>query len=266
MSPTALIDAIVLAFSKSRLKDVVGTDALRMVLTGTMKDMLARENHLSLQPVYELLESQPGFVHEDAVPPLCRIKQWEPKLKLIVELPKELGVMPTEERERAAAQCYVPEEQVDKILTPRQRSTIPPPTTRVIEGTSDAREAQREANTSRRKLIAASAFAVVAIVAAIVSYKLTFGDRSDNIRLDQRDLSAEIPLGQVRQSGRLIGATLTDARWLDKPEADRRRQLEAALVKASVLGAQDIRVFDTRGRLVVSAAMRQSKPIITFAR
>ncbi|MEO8701135.1 MAG: hypothetical protein ABI867_13885 [Kofleriaceae bacterium] len=268
-STTALIDAIVLAFSKSRLKDVVGTDALKMVLAGTVKEMLAKENHLLLQPVYELLESQPGFVHEDAVPPLCRIKLWESKLKLIVELPKECGLMPTEERERNAQLCYVDEAQVDKILTPPQRTTNPPPlgATRILEGGSaETREAMREQNTSRRKAIAAGVFAAFAIVAMVVSYKLTFGADSGNTRLDARDLTAEIPLTQVRQSGKLVGATLSDPNWLTKPEVDRRRQLEAAVIKASTLGAQNLMVFDTKGKLVASATMRQGKLSVTFAR
>jgi hypothetical protein len=265
---TAVIDAIVLAFSKSRLKDVVGTDALKMVLAGITKEMLQKENTLSLQPVYELLESQPGFVHADAIPPLCRIKQWEPKLKLIVELPKELGLMPTEERERAAATCFVREEDIDKILVPRERSTIPPPLgARVVEGSSNAAQAsKRGPDVTRRKMIAAAAFVVVAIAAMIVSYKLTFGSDSGNVRLANSQLSPEIPLTQVRQSGKMIGAVLADQAWLAKPEVERRRHLELALINAAALGARDIRVFDSKGKLLASAAMRASKPVVTFAR
>src|SRR5215813_10841226 len=51
-SKRTIVDAIVLAFSKSDVRDVVGTDALRMVLEGRYVDMIKTAGVLTLQPVY----------------------------------------------------------------------------------------------------------------------------------------------------------------------------------------------------------------------
>src|SRR6476620_11382128 len=88
-----LIDVVVLCFAKSELKSLVGTDALRSVLEGAQRDLFPAPDTLSLQPVYELLESQPGFDADKAVMPFCRIKQWEQQLRVTVEMPHQLEVL-----------------------------------------------------------------------------------------------------------------------------------------------------------------------------
>ena len=49
-----------------------------MVLDPRYVEMVQTPGTLSLEPLWELLKTQPGFVPAHAIPPLCRIKTWEP--------------------------------------------------------------------------------------------------------------------------------------------------------------------------------------------
>src|SRR5687767_12076222 len=94
--PGLILDAIVLAFSRSAMREVVGTDALRMALTGLAKEIVTRDK-LVLQPLWDLLEAQPGFVKNDAAPPVLLIKTWQDRLGLTVELPEVFGEVTAEQ-------------------------------------------------------------------------------------------------------------------------------------------------------------------------
>jgi hypothetical protein len=115
-SRRVVIEAIVLAFNHSALRDVVGTDALRMVLTGRYADMVQQPGHLDLQPLWEILKSQPGFSVDKAQPPLCRLKSWEPALQITIDLPAELGRLTRADFDRLAFSCAVPEGKLYETL------------------------------------------------------------------------------------------------------------------------------------------------------
>ena len=65
---------------------------------GRYLDMVQTPGVLNLQPVYDLLLKQPGVVPEQASPAFCRIKQWENRLNMPIELPRELGALTSVER------------------------------------------------------------------------------------------------------------------------------------------------------------------------
>jgi hypothetical protein len=267
--PTSvLIDTIVLAFSRSRMKDLVGTDALRSVLAGT-KDLVPAANTLSLAPVWQLLEGQPGFVAEDALAPMCRIKAWEPHLKVIVELPGAAAALDVGTRARHAADCYIDERDLMKVLSPPVRPATPPAGVVVItaERVQGAEITQRVRfpDTNRRTVLAASAAAIAVLAVAISAY-LTFGGRGSTHALSPDEVSKEIPLAKVRQSGTLIGATLSDPAWLGAPEAERRAQIERAFAHATEHGARDLVVYDAKGKLVATAASQRGRVVVTFVK
>src|SRR4051794_27459401 len=88
-----VIDALVLACSQSDLKELVGTDALRMVLDGRYIEMVKTAGKVDLRPVWQILEAQPGFAPDAAAPPLCRFKSWEGNLGITIELPQVLAAL-----------------------------------------------------------------------------------------------------------------------------------------------------------------------------
>ena len=271
----AVIDAIVLAFSRSKLRELVGTDALKMVLSGTTttRELFPDPGTLSLQPLWDLLESQPGFIPEDATPPLCRIKSWESSLEMTVALPNHLLELDVEAQALRTAECPVGDDELQQILEPPAPPPPPAPAPVPRPRTSEPHAVETvsisglrvHSGSSRRTMIAV-ALAVLAIIAVIVSIKLTFGGESKATRLSASEISNEIPLTQIRQKGPVIGAVLADRSWLSKPEAERRQQLATALDNVKALGANDLVVFDSKGTLVASVASHAGKPIVTFAK
>ena len=96
-----IIDALVVAFSHSGVRDVVGTDALRSVLEVEFHEMFSG-SEFDLQPLWDLLSEQPGFVANDAIPPICVFKSWGPRLFINVLLPKDVSNLePVECNQRA---------------------------------------------------------------------------------------------------------------------------------------------------------------------
>src|SRR5262245_40357711 len=81
-----VIDALVLVFSRSKLRDVVGTDALKVVLDVQYRDML-RGSELHLEPLWALLVEQPGFDEQAARSPIARFKRLGGRLGVSVVLP-----------------------------------------------------------------------------------------------------------------------------------------------------------------------------------
>lgn len=261
-TPSAtLIDVVVLVFARSELKNLVGTDALRTVLSGD-RALFPSPGTMSLQPIWELIESQPGFDAEQAVPPMCRIKTWENQLKIKVEMPAALADLDMAAREKKAMECHVGDDDLNKVLkvpAPVSKKEV----TRAIESSSgpDRKTGGRGNNSVKIAL----AFAVLGLAAAGVSLYLTFGRGSggDTVKVASTELSSEIPLKDVRRNGKLVVATIADAKWLAKPEFERRKQLEAMGPKLRMQQASGMMVMDEKG--VVAAMIKLDRnPQVTF--
>lgn len=263
MTPTStLIDAIVLVFSRSKLRDLVGTDALKTVLEGSARDLFPEPGTMALQPVWDLLETQQGFQPDLAIPPLCRLKHWQGRLGVLVELPAQAQHLEASEIETQAMYCTANEDDLQKLLKPK---TVPiPSAARVVEVASDATDGDDRQAPSRRKMTFALVFMAIAIAAAAVSIWLTFRNASDTKHLAPNDLTAEIPLRDLRQAGPTFAGTLNDPNWLLKPEVERRRAMEAATLKAIPLGAKRFMVFDAKGKLRATSVLVNGKPVVTF--
>jgi hypothetical protein len=256
-----VVDAIVLAFSHSEARDVVGTDALRMVLDGRYVEMVKAPGALQLQPLYDLLKVQPGFVHQQSLPPFCRIKAWEPQLGAAIELPRELAELSASviERERQAARCKVPDEELSRVLRP-QAAPVPAPVARAPTGPVKMGLPDDAPPASKRKTMAALGLATAAAVGLMVSLVLVLsgGPR----KIVPSEISDVIPIASAKLSGPVVGIELADKSWLSRPEAERRRQLEDALARVQPLGASRIVVLDQEGRLHSSAAFEDGAPVV----
>jgi hypothetical protein len=271
----AILDSIVLAFSKSAMREVVGTDALRTLLAGLAKEMVTPDS-LKLQPLWSLLEDQPGFVKNDAAPPMLLIKTWQTKLGVIVELPDAFGEVSPEDCARYAATIKVDAAELDKLLAPP-----PPPVVedRVRRPTGERAKKPTEPSRPRSKTLSvqplqvvttsgprrfpwAIAALVLVLVAAIV-VRFATREPSSAVELSTSAVSSEIPLASARQNEAMVVATLSDPAWLETAEDARRKQLEAALEKIRSLDATSLSIVDGNGMLVASASNR-GKLVITF--
>ena len=250
-SKRTIIDAIVLAFSKSEVRDVVGTDALKMVLEGRYLEMVKVPNVLSLQPVWDLLLSQQGVAAEQVNPVFCRIKQWENRLNMPIVLPRELDTLTSVERDRLAQKCRVPDEELARILNPgspsapRAKSTPIATAPQLSGGIKDTAGA---APSSTRKTIAYALFAVGILGAGVSTFWALGGNKVE--ALTPAQVSTEIPIKGAKRSGETIGAVLADKNaWMQKSEADRKRLLVQAFEKTQSLGAARFVLMDDKGQV-----------------
>ena len=254
---STLIDVIVLCFAKSELKSLVGTDALRSVLDGAQRDLFPSPEVMALQPVYELLESQPGFDADKAVAPFCRIKQWENQLRVRVDMPHQLDVLDRKTREEKAFLCNAFDSDLDKLLAP----PVEKKKVEVVEKKDDG--PITTASFYKRTKIALVA-ALIGLAAAGVSFYLTFRKGGGNATtLQAADISTDVPIKDVRLSGNVIVATLTDPNWMTKPEATRRSDLLAATSKIRIQGANRLIVVDAKGAPLAVVVVRKD-PTVTF--
>jgi hypothetical protein len=249
-SKRTVVDAIVLAFSKSDVRDVVGTDALRMVLEGHYRDMMKTPGVLSLQPVYDLLLKQPGVQADQATPAFCRIKQWEGRLNIPIEMPQELGELTTIERDRHAQKCKVPDEELARILNPnaapapKAKEAVPVATAPQLSSGITA----QDATSPLRRTIAYVLFAVGIIAATGSIWWAVGGAKIENITPAQ--ISTDIPLKLAKRSGDTIGAVLSDkSAWMARSQPERMRLLTQALEKSQALGAERFVLMDEQGQV-----------------
>jgi hypothetical protein len=260
-STTTLIDVIVLVFAKSELRTLVGTDALRTVLEGEQRALFPELDTMVLQPVYELLESQPGFDPEKAVAPFCRLKTWEQRIGIKIVMPTPLEVLDTKTCELKAMNVSAFDSDLDKLLNPPTPAVQAAPLARVIES-GNVRAGAGSATSSRVKI--AMIVAMIAVAAAGISIYLTLNATSSTtVKLTATELSSEIPLAHVRKSGDVIIATVTDPAWIKKPEFDRRKQLEAVAVKMRIHQVKMLMLADPQG-VTIASVLLKGTPIITF--
>jgi len=260
--PATLIDVVVLVFARSELKHLVGTDALRTVLSGSQRALFPEPGTMSLEPVWELIESQPGFDPEKAVPPMCRIKTWENQLKVKVTMPTALADLDLAERDKNAMQCNVGDDELNKILKPAAAPTPKAEVTRAIESSSGP--SQQSARSIAPKI--ALGAACVGLIAAGVSIYFTMkGGDTNTVKVSVSDITAEIPLTDVRRNGNLMVATVTDKAWLAKPEFERRKQLEAMGPKVRMQQARGLMLLDDKGSIIATFRLDRT-PQVTFTK
>lgn len=266
-SASTLIDVIVLAFARSTLRDLVGTGALRSVLEDTQRTqrtLFPELGTMSLQPVWELLEAQPGFQADKAIAPMCRIKQIGPKLHVNVVMPQALDDIDAAACEKHALDCRVSDEDLDKLLRPRsQKNSIP--LARVLE--SGPAGDQKQERKKPRTAIAFAIFAV-GVTATVVSLYRTLssqdtgGGSNKTVTLSPHDVSDDIPLNDVRKSGELIVGIVSDPSWAFKPEPERRSQIEATREKIQAQDASGLMLLDRSGLPVGSLMLRRNPQIL----
>lgn len=261
------VEALVLAFSNSKARSLVGTDALRTVLSGQYRELVA-DGKLHLEGVWSLLESQPGFDAELVKPPLCRFKLWEDDLGIDVVLPRAMTQLDHLELRSCADRCRVSDLELDRILG-RGRYTDQERAARVARLTAaDAQVSEPqpvEPKRSRPLLLAIAA--VVALgsfaVTGFFLYQAFSRPAPDKIPVT---FAPEIPLASAERAGLDVGATLSTDSWMARPEDERRASLTAAIGRLKGDSVKTLYIRDTRGkvRALVQPYDRGTKVRIQF--
>lgn len=253
----ALIEAIVLAFTRSPVGGAIGADALRLVLSGRY-GALVPQGRLDLAGVWQMLQSQPGVTASAATPAFCLLKTWEARLGLPVDLPKYLTGLSQSERNAQAATCKVPAMELDRVL-----AGAPPPVNQAVTRAGDAtngadrprrrgRPRLPETRADKVKLAGATAGAVLSLAVAV--FLLFRGVAGGGFHGGpDGEFAAPIPVGAVKQLGKQVKATLTDPAWLSLPEEERRGHMTDALHRLADRGVEVFALFGDDQRLKASA-------------
>lgn len=264
----AVIESLVVAFSHSEAKDLVGTDALRTVLTGQSRELLVGDE-LVLQPLWDLLAEQPGFSPELVAPAFCRVESWRDRLGVKVTLPAAMADMPEAERRAACDRCIVPARELATILrgesdTPAPEPITPAPakkpTTRLSvddPGTGPHKKKSRE----RRPGLEAAAAAVALLTftfAGVTAYRAC--GTSSGLEEVQVALPPKLPVSETRRLGAELRATLDDPAWQRRPAAERRETLASALRSLRADGIEVLVIVDAQGNEVASAQWAGDSP------
>lgn len=267
----AVIESLVLAFSRSEAKDLVGTDALCTVLSGQSRDLVVGDE-LVLQPLWDLLADQPGFSAEAVAPAFCRVESWNERLGLsAVTLPAALADMPEAERRAACDRCIVPAAELEAIL--RGEADTPPPAApqaapKPVKKASTTRLTIDEPRTGQTKKakprrpgleIAAAAVALVAFgFAGVTAYRAC----SDAPALQEVEIALpdQLPVSHPKRLGGELRATLDDPAWLRRPDDERREAMASALRSVRGEGIDVLVIVDEDGDEVASAQWRGDAP------
>lgn len=254
----SIIGAIVLAFSHSKLKDLVGTDALRSVLEGQYRDLVFKET-LHLQVVWNLLHDQPGFDPELAQAPFALIKQWEKRLGLTVEMPESLASMSATQVMAAATHCPVPKAQRERTLAPEaSRLRVQA----VLDDSQSDSLSSKSDDAPTRKPGLEAALGVVALLGfAFGGYTLMgFLGGPDTESVSVSKLDTGLPLSKGEKLGRQLVAVVDDS-WLGQDAEAMREGLETALRRLKGRDIDSLVLKDGSGAIRASVQWVGEPPV-----
>jgi hypothetical protein len=254
------LEALIVAFAHSRAKTLVGTDALRSVLSLQYRE-LPDDGAFDLEPVWELCAQQPGFDPVHVRPPLCRFKSWEAQLRITVLMPRAMAGLDRNALAELAAQVHVPARDLKRVFggarilsgepdpaaagpvteTPRPPARAEPPTQ--VPQTTRTPLLRRLSRRRRRALeIAAVVLAVAGF--AVAGIQLQRGCRGHSWAELSTRFAGDLPLAEAARQGPEVSGTLRDAGWFALSPAARTAQMKAALEALP----RDVQSFFVRDR------------------
>lgn len=258
LSQDRIANLIIYAFSRSDVAEVVGHSALRAVIRGIFRDMY-QDEELHLQPLWEVLQEQPGFDLSDATPVACKLKVWEDRMGFYeVVLPDILSGSDGLDILDWADMLDVSDADVDKVLAgewaPKQLQE-PEPTTKAPSG-KKKKKAREKADLSSLLHgwllpLAALALALFGFVGYTIYGFVTQSPAFEDVSADFR----KIPVTDVKRLGTTVGAVLNDDSWLLIPKAERRTQLGQVLASMETDDIESIVVL-TKDKKVLASATR----------
>lgn len=244
----SIIEAIVLAFSHSKLKAIVGSDALRSVLAGQYRDMVSGKQ-LHLQVVWDLIHDQPGYDEEHAKPAFCALKTWEKNLRLEVVLPASLSGLSDTEIVALGSHCGVPSKDRHRVLGAtgsianlrESRASIAP----VVKPSSSS--------ANRPGVVAALALVAAAAMGFTIYTLVGLTSRPAYQRFNTDEISSILPVKSAKRLGADLSVVLEDDAWLEQPHEAMTADLHAALTALKDSNVEILILQDTSGAMRASA-------------
>ena len=257
------LEALILSFSHSRAKALVGTDALRSVLKGQYRE-LVHDGGFDLEPVWQLLAQQPGFDPDHVRPALARFKSWEPQLGVAVRMPEAMAGLTELEINELAAHVQVPAHERKRVLggalvqsddpalagvdlagdEPERRPPVarPEPESPLPQTTRTPRLRRLSARQRRNLEIAAMVVGLLGF--SLAGLQLQRSCSTTSWEDVSTRFAGDIPIQSAERQGPEVSGELRDARWLALSPAVRTAQMKAALEALP----RDVQAFFVRDR------------------
>jgi hypothetical protein len=273
-SKGTVLEVVMLALGHSRLREM-GLDAMRAVLKSDPR-LAVLDGAFSLQPVWDLLESQDGFDVEAAKPPFCFIKSLEGRLGVGVSLPAALAGLSAKDSARLAALCPARREDVERILanplydevassgllSPQERDREKEKEREKEESTAWAPGKRKRRRVPRAAVGTVAGLVVLAAAAFLTVYLINNRDHTPKFtRIDPAEFAGDIPLGSAEMWAAEVHARLSDPTWLTRPEPARRAALIAALERLSARHLDTLIIEDDAKQMKASAQYVGKPPI-----
>jgi hypothetical protein len=255
-----IIGAIVLVFAQSKLKDLVGSDPLRSVLSGQYRD-LVQDGTLHLQVIWDLLEDQPGFEREDAEPVFCVLKSWQEDFQLEVEMPKVLADLGEAEIMGSASHCPVPGRLKERALFPEGAKAKAKASMAAFD---TGHVAKTNIGASTRKPALEALLGVIAIAGlGFGGYTLQQYLRGPNIKtISASNIATEIPISSAKRLGGDLSLVVSNDNWFALPAAERIAMLQATLRGVSSFDIKAMVILNSAGKMRASAQWMGEPPKI----
>jgi hypothetical protein len=247
----SVLESITVVFANSKLKDVVGTDALKSVLAGQYRELVVGKT-LHLQVIWDLLEDQPDFDAKDAIAPFSVLKTWESELGLTVNVPKALKKYSATEFLAQASHCPVPKAQKARAINPSGARAKARETMAGLERTGTS---NRSDEVSTRKPALEAVLGLVAIIGLAYGGYTFYGTMggAEFKALEASQIRGDLPIAKAKQLGDEVNLLINDDTWYELPAAARSEALTTALDGMQTRNIKSLIVQDSSGAVRASA-------------
>ncbi len=246
-----VLESITVVFSHSKLKDVVGTDALKSVLSGQYRELVSGGT-LHLHVIWDLLADQPGFEEEAALAPFCVLKTWESDLGLEVEMPERLAECSATEIIAQASHCPIPKTLKARTLNPQgARDKVLATMAKIDEGSP---ETSPSTSSSRKPAVEAALAAVAVLGLAYGGYAYYSATGGAEFKAVQTgEIRTDMPIAKAKQLGEELNLLVEEETWYELPSARRKASLRTTLENLRMQKITSLVVQDSSGRVRGSA-------------
>lgn len=259
VSLNAVIEAIVLAFSRSDLRTVVPPDAFRMVLNSRYGGLVPG-GRLSLQEVWSMLQGQPGVQPEVATPAFCLIKSWEQRFGMPVDLPAHLNGLSQSERAAEAAKIKVGVVDLDRALAAGTAAPASEPASR--PRVSEPKKPVAPRMDARQRRLTIGLAVGIAAAAGLAGWRVVreVSGGGDWKPAKLEDLLEPLPVKTARKLGKQVTVTIGDPAWFEQSAEERRAQLTRAIERLSDRDFDSLAVLSPDGQLKATAQLAGEPP------
>ncbi len=216
--------AVLLVLRYSPYAKLLSDKEFLALLDHQMSTILPKPDTMALRPLMDVLRMRAGFDVATAIPPLARLKTWEPWLRMRVEVPPDFIKNGVVDANAAAAACRPPDTEMEKVIPAVQAITRSGRMKPIVD-TPKVDERAEHAKVVRRQLRVVVGVAVAVVLVSAGGF-VAYRTRESPVAVNT--LSETVPLARASRVGGTVRAVLGNAAWLKLSQPDREEALQAS--------------------------------------